>query len=396
MTKKTHLGLFLLALPSYSETFLTNKINGLLESGFKISLFVTNYNKSRENTFDNSVEIYYQINTKNRLKAAYTFIQTIIMRPINVFKFIGFERKIKRSYYQVIKNIIINSNVFLKNDIDWLHFEFATLGINRENIGKSINAKVACSFRGYDITLFPHKNVGCYNILFKVLDKLHTISDDLYVEGRKLGLKKETDVMKITPAINTKFFKAQYSSNKINNPLRILTVGRLTWKKGYDYALDALKVLKDSGFSFEYRIIGDGEYYNEIFYSSHMLDISKNIKFLKSVSKEDLLEEMKWADIYLQPSIQEGFCNAVIEAQAMGLVVIATNADGLSENVINNKTGWIVPKRDSEAIVAKILHVLSLSNDELNVIKKNARERVERTFNLSKQKKLFFKFYEPQ
>ena len=168
----------------------------------------------------------------------------------------------------------------------------------------------------------------------------------------------------------------------------------MTWKKGYDYALDALKIIKDSGFSFEYRIIGDGEYYNELSYSSHMLGISNDIKFLKSTNKEKLLEEMEWADIYIQPSIQEGFCNAVIEAQAMGLIVIVTNADGLSENVINNKTGWVVPKRDSEAIASKIIHVLKLSNEELNVIKKNARKRVETTFNLPKQIDSFLKFYD--
>ena len=51
------------------------------------------------------------------------------------------------------------------------------------------------------------------------------------------------------------------------------------------------------------------------------------------------------SDIYIQYSLQEGFCNAVLEAQAMGVLPIVSNAEGLSENVINCQTGWdIIPK----------------------------------------------------
>ena len=50
------------------------------------------------------------------------------------------------------------------------------------------------------------------------------------------------------------------------------------------------------------------------------------------------------SDIYLQYSIQEGFCNSVLEAQAMGLLSIVSDANGLTENIIHNYTGWVVPK----------------------------------------------------
>ena len=59
---------------------------------------------------------------------------------------------------------------------------------------------------------------------------------------------------------------------------------------------------------------------------------------------------LEWADIYIQPSIQQGFCNAVLEAQAMGLLCIVTDADGLSNNVVEGKTGWFVPKRSPNAL----------------------------------------------
>ena len=63
---------------------------------------------------------------------------------------------------------------------------------------------------------------------------------------------------------------------------------------------------------------------------------------------------MEWADIYIQPSIQEGFCNSVLEAQAMGLLVIVSDAEGLHENVINNVTGWVVKKRNPILLSEKL------------------------------------------
>ena len=64
---------------------------------------------------------------------------------------------------------------------------------------------------------------------------MHTISNDLYQKALDLGLDPRTPYKKITPAINTDFYKSK-SFKDLHEPLRILTVGRLTWKKGYEYA----------------------------------------------------------------------------------------------------------------------------------------------------------------
>jgi colanic acid/amylovoran biosynthesis glycosyltransferase len=393
MNNKMHLGLYLFALPSFSETFLINKINGLSELGFNISLFITKRNQNK-NVFHNSVNVYYQTNSKSLLTYTFILLRTIISNPYNVIRFIILEKKIDRKFISILKNIVINSNVLRLNNIDWLHFEFATLAINRENIGKSIDAKVACSFRGYDISLFPYKNNGCYDVLFNILDKVHTISDDLYNQGLKFGLKKEISYMKITPAIDVNIFKPKSINVNIHNPIRILTVGRLTWKKGYDYAFDALKILNDAGISFEYKVAGDGEYFQKLVCSVDMLGLNEKISFLGSQSQKNIKKEMEWADIYIQPSIQEGFCNAVIEAQSMGLMVIVTDAEGLSENVSNNQTGWVVPRRNPDSIAAKIIDIMKFTDKEINVIRQNASRKVESEFNLIKQIDSFVKFYE--
>jgi len=96
----------------------------------------------------------------------------------------------------------------------------------------------------------------------------------------------------------------------------------------------------------------------------------------------------------LQYSIQEGFCNSVLEAQAMGLLVIASNAEGLEENIIDGKTGWIVEKYNPQLLAKKIENIINIKNYKLDLIRKNAIERVSEKFNMDNQVKLFKNFYD--
>ena len=96
---------------------------------------------------------------------------------------------------------------------------------------------------------------------------------------------------------------------------------------------------------------------------------------------------------FMKLRLWEGFCNAVLEAQAMGLLCIVTDADGLSENVLDGKTGWVVPKRSPEELSKKIINILTMDDDRLNQIRKYAAKRVINEFNLEFQSQLFRDFY---
>ena len=77
----------------------------------------------------------------------------------------------------------------------------------------------------------------------------------------------------------------------------------------------------------------------------------------------------------------------------MGLLCVASNAEGLSENIIDGETGWIVPKRNPNLLKQKIIEILQLSENEKNEIISNAVKRVEKEFNLKKQIDSFLRFY---
>jgi len=384
-----HIGFIMPSIPNYSETFIINKMNGLLNHGFKVSLFVAGKGNSTEIPL--SVPVYYQVNVNNKLYLFFTFITTFILHPISCIRFLNLERDSHGDWTKALKHLILNVHIIGKS-LDWLHFCFTTAGIGRENLSRAIGTRSAVSFRGFDIGLYPHQHPGCYNLLWQKIDKVHTISDDLYQKAVDLGLDPKIPYEKITPAINIEFFKSNIGKH-LHNPLRILTVGRLTWKKGYEYALKSLVLLKNAQINFEYHIVGEGDYREAIWYAIHQLGLTDNVILRGQLSPEKVKDEMEWADIYIQSSIQEGFCNAVLEAQAMGLLCIVTNAEGLSENVLDRKTGWVVPKRSPEAITEQIIKIKNMDMLQYNKIRKNAIVRVNDHFHLNEQIKNWSNFY---
>ena len=370
------IGLVLSSTPAYSETFFNSKIKGLQKNGFEVVLFVN----SKDTHFD-----LCTVKEQVQFRSFFIFLKSlglILTKLSTLLKFISLERKQNVSFKRILKKLILNQHILQESNVDWLHFGFATQAIGRENIAKAIGAKMAVSLRGFDIGIYPLKNPKCYDLLWLNINKLHVISNDLLNLAYANGFKKNVPYQKITPAIDTSFFINQ-----------LMTIGRLHWKKDYTSIIIALKNLKDRGIDFEYTIIGDGPEEEKLKYLVYELDLINNIIFTGKISQKEILIYFKKSHFYLQYSLQEGFCNAVLEAQSMGVLPIVSNAEGLSENVLNNKTGWVIQKNSPKLLAEKIVEVINLPDGNKEKIRKQAIERVTKEFNIEKQQKEFIDFY---
>ena len=99
---------------------------------------------------------------------------------------------------------------------------------------------------------------------------------------------------------------------------------------------------------------GEGSCLDAVAYARHEMGLEESVSFLGPLPPTAVKREMLWADVFLHAAVSEGFCNAVIEAQAMKLPVVCTDADGLPENVCEGETGFVVPRRDPEAMALGI------------------------------------------
>src|SRR5690554_1651123 len=334
------IGLVLSQPPGYSETFFRSKIKGLKEKGVEVHLFCQNKNDD----FTLCPLVVSPKVSKNPFLQLWFFIKEyVLLLPYmsTVIRFVKLERAEGTGWAQVFKKLYLNAHL-LKAKLDWLHFGFATMALGSETVAKAIGAKMAVSFRGFDIAVYPVKNPGCYNLLWKYVVKVHTIGDGLWEMAKKHGMPETIPYLKITPAIDIRLFQSLPSDFPIKDKPIFMTTGRLHWITGYVSTLEALALLKANGLDFIYKIVGEGKDYERIAFAAYQLGLSENIEFLGKLPHGEVKEHLQTADIYLQYSVQEGFCNAVLEAQAMGKLCVVSNAEGLSENVLHDKTGWVV------------------------------------------------------
>ena len=186
------------------------------------------------------------------------------------------------------------------------------------------------------------------------------------------------DLGKFNP-VACKEFEERYNLKK--DDLVILSISRLTWHKGYEYALDAIShIIKSTQKAIKFVVIGsieDQNYYYNLQKQTHELSLDKNVKFTGFISKDMKLQALSRSDIFLAPSLHEGFGLVLLEAMALGKPIVASNCEGFQHLIENMKTGLLVEPANSKEIANAIILLLSdsalreqLSKNALRSVKK--------------------------
>lgn len=138
---------------------------------------------------------------------------------------------------------------------------------------------------------------------------------------------------------------------------RLLSAGRIVHQKGLDLAMRALGGLKE--LKWEWRIAGDGPQMPLLQSLAKELGIGDRVHFLGWQSREELMKCYGQSNIFLFPSRHEGMPNALLEAMASGLPVVASCIAGSEELVVDGETGYLVPSEDIESLQTALKKLLS-------------------------------------
>jgi glycosyltransferase involved in cell wall biosynthesis len=158
----------------------------------------------------------------------------------------------------------------------------------------------------------------------------------------------------------------------------LLFVGRLSREKGLAELLAAFQKIIAENIEVFLILLGPPEADIESLLDG-LSDAAKAKIILPGFSSEPE-QFMAIADILLLPSYREGFGTVVIEAAAMGVPAIGTNIYGLTDAIVDGKTGLLVPVKCVDELAAAIKTVLNDSSMRLEM-SRNARERVENEFS---------------
>lgn len=203
------------------------------------------------------------------------------------------------------------------------------------------------------------KSLGCSDVNLGVFDEM-ALENRL----RKLESRRKTDL------------------------IRLVTTAHLDVRfKGQEYVIRAIAQMKHQGIcNYSYEMIGNGEgaYLRNL---CRQLKVEEQVKFLGRKTSEEVIEILQDADVYIQPSLQEGLPRAVVEAMSVALPCVGFRTGGIPELL---EPKFIVDKKDVKGIINCLLK-LENSEEYTLVAKRNFQEAKEYEHSkLVKQIRNFF------
>lgn len=393
------------AFPRLSETFIVSKFLGLPAQGWDVHIVCRRSDQVEWECFP---QLHPAAVLRRRVHVAWPHRPrwlAVLLLPFLMMRCLWQNPKGCLHYWQqgwqrwgggVLRRFYLDADLIALQP-DLIHFGFGTLAVESMHLKALLNCKVTVSFRGFDLNQVGLDNPTYYQEVWSHADALHFLGQDLWRQAQRRGANGDTWYALIPPAIEPAFFNPQDRTHTDKagtptRPFRILSVGRLDWKKGYEYALQAVKLLRDQGVHCEYRIIGDGGFLEAAAFARHQLGLETAVQFLGPQPRAQVYQQLLWADAFLHAAVSEGFCNAVIEAQATRLPVVCSDAGGLPENVVHGETGFVVPRRSAAALADK-LSLLAANPDLREQMGMAGQTRVQNHFCLEKQIVAFDRFF---
>ncbi|MCK4402006.1 glycosyltransferase, partial [bacterium] len=236
------------------------------------------------------------------------------------------------------------------------------------------DGKSGTSIRQYNFLL---KHVPKKIIALSKEVKHHTQKELNLGEDRVSLIYNASDLSRLNLSVNKQEKKREFG---IDENCRVVgTVGRLVELKGYPYFIKAASlILQKFSQKMKFLIVGDGYMQKELRNMANGLGIANKIIFVGQ--RKDVPEILHILDIFVLTSYYEGLPRSIIEAQACGVPVVATNVGGTPEVVINDKTGILVPPKDEKAIAKAVIDLLT-NKDKAGRMGNAGRELVQKQFD---------------
>jgi glycosyltransferase involved in cell wall biosynthesis len=183
------------------------------------------------------------------------------------------------------------------------------------------------------------------------------------------------------PALDVASVRSGFGLDPIDCVL--VHVGRFVAQKGHIHLLRAAQTLRERGIDFKILLIGQGPKKEEVMAFINERQLSGIVKVHLPVSQAELLKVLQASDVFVFPSVSEGFGMAAGEAMCMGLPVIASNLPGIASLIEDGVSGVLVPPADSAALAGAIERMVAHPK-ERERIAVAARKRIEENFSIEK------------
>lgn len=260
----------------------------------------------------------------------------------------------------------VANKIKAKKKVQWIHFDITKIGLNY-----SFVRKIYSKFDKIFVVSEQAKE--------KVIENIPSLKDNVEVF---YNIVSSNLVRKMSEG---KSFTEKFDG------IRILTVGRISKEKGQYMTIPVLAKLKSEGYNIRWYCIGDGNYRSEC--ERLIKEYSLEDEYILLGSKTNPYPYMKDCDIYVQPSLHEGYCITLAEARCFGNPIVATNFTGAREQLIETGCG-LVSDISEEGLYNKIKEILDNQKLRDNIKSNLKNHNVDTSNEINKLYKIIDKEFD--
>lgn len=208
-----------------------------------------------------------------------------------------------------------------------------------------------------------------FKMIFKKADSVAALSNYLANWSKDMGFKGDPNI--IPNGVHTEIFTKEITANEREEnrnslglkerDLGLITTSRLVIKNGVG---DVIKALPNLDKNIKFVIFGEGYLKESLELLAKSLKVEDRVLFRGYVSHSEMPKYLKACDIFIRPSLSEGFGNSFIEAMAARLPVIATRVGGIADFLEDGKTGYVCEPGNPESVAHTV-------NRAINDLSKN-------------------------
>jgi len=324
--------------PTLSETFVLNQVTGLIDRGCDVTVLARDAGEAHPEFEQYGLRDKTVYHERLSLRHPVTAIRAL--------KYGAHGRRVLQAYGAASK----------LEPFDVIHCHFGPLGLLAVRLRElgGIQGRIVTTFHGFDITAaVQEKGEGVYAELFEKGDLFLPISELWHRRLIELGCPAERIAVH-RMGIDLERFR--FGACDIGTPLELVSVTRLTHKKGLEYSIRAVAALCAEGRNVHYRIAGDGPLRPELEALIQELGVAGKVELLGAIDQDAAAALLASADVLLAPSVtapngdMEGIPVALMEAMATGLPVVTTRHSGIPELVTHNVSGYLAAEHDVDGL----------------------------------------------
>lgn len=252
------------------------------------------------------------------------------------------------------------------------------------------------SLRGADVPGYSDRFDWMYKFIAPLIKFIWNraaavISNSRGLRDLALQSKPKKDIGIIYNGVDIVQFHPDPSRRQTDEFIITSGASRITHRKGLDYLIEATAKLTSEHPEIKIKIMGEGNAENDLKKQVLKLHLEKHVEFLGRIPREKTAPYYQEASLFVLPSLNEGMSNAMLEALATGLPLLATDTGGTRELLTDGINGFIIKTKDATDIAEKIEKIIN--DKDLRESMSHASRQLAETMSWAKVANQYFELY---